>query len=141
METGIKFIKVSSITSKSSIWVCFSEWGLYQILVEDSGISIYKDFIFVSKPPSLKTAFLLVECYIKVEKSKKMNKITLNDTRVGSWYTVVDGHSYLVKRTTIRIEKFTDDSVFVLGESVYDEMGVIVPLKDADKILVEEIFF
>ncbi len=70
-----------------------------------------------------------------------MNKITLNDGRVGSWYTVVDGHHYLVEETTIRIEEFRDDYVFVVGENLYDEMGIIVPLKDADKILVKEIFF
>ncbi len=71
METGIKFIEVSSIKFKTSIWVCFSEYGIFQILVKDSRLTIYKDFIFVSKPPSLKTAFLLVECYIKAENSKK----------------------------------------------------------------------
>ena len=70
-----------------------------------------------------------------------MNNITLTQTSAGHWYEVIDGHHYLVNGTTIRIEDINNVSIFVCGESLYDEMGIMIPVKEADKIMVKELVF
>jgi len=68
--------------------------------------------------------------------------MTLSECKHGQWYEIVDGLGFIKNETTILYEYLREDNThFVVGESPYDEMGIVVSMENAKKIIVSELFF